>query len=411
MATDLQAKFSRSTAGALFKTVFKTYMDDVVNTQYTTWGRINKVTTPFGKQLDFAQMLGFQGGVGSSSSGELPEANVGNYQTPRLTSTRVYARALLDRDSIYSSMDDKAAFAKSNRENLERAAKANAWNMSRMLFNNLDNGELGAVDSGGVTDNGGGNYTLNISDATWKEANWEENMFVNIETGNTDLFEITTVDPDAKDITVQRQAGGTQVPAAADEIFLQGSEGNDFTSLHQVLSATSGSQYNVSVGRRWERSYYKNLGRAIVTDDINRAILQIEKKVGEPPTDIVTSYDVFETILNLAEDQKRYTITSAAPRDPRLAASFSFKGVEFMSSRGPVIIYPDVFCADDEMYFLNMNKITLYRKPKSGWVDDDGTIYLRVADEDTMEARHATYGNILTVPPWHGYIDGITVNS
>lgn len=406
--TDLQAKFSRSTAGALFKTIFKQYMEDVVNTRYTAWGRINKVTTPFGKQLDFAQLLGFQGGVGSSSSGALPEANVGNYQTPRLTSTRVYARALLDRDSIYSSMDDKAAFAKSNRENLERGAKSNAWNMSRMLFGNGD-GSLGTIDAGGVTDNGGGNYTINISDATWKEANWEENMFVNVETGNTDLFEITTVDPDNKDITIQRQAGGTQVPAAADEVFLQGSEDNDFHGLKEILDATSGTKYNISVGRRWQASYQKNLGKAIVTDDINRAILQIEKKVGEPPTDIVTSYDVFETILNLAEDQKRYTITSAAPRDKRLAATFSFKAVEFMSSRGPVLIYPDVFCDDQRMYLLNMNKITLYRKPQSGWVDDDGTIYLRVADEDTMEARHATYGNLMIVPPWHGVITNITI--
>lgn len=289
MSTDLQVKFSRSSAGALFKTIFKTYMDDVMNTRYTTWGRINKVTTPFGKQLDFAQMLGIQGGIGSSANGELPQANVGNYQTPRLTSKRVYARAYLDRDSIYSSMDDKAAFAKANQENLERGAKSNAWNMSRMLFNNLDNGELGAIASGGVTDNGGGNYTLTISDATWKEANFEENLFVNIESGNTDLFGIEEVDPDNKQITVQRQAGGTQVPANGDEIFLQGSEGNDFESLHSVLSATAGTKYNVTVGRRWQRSYYKNLGRAITSDDINRAILQIEKKVGEPPTNIVTS--------------------------------------------------------------------------------------------------------------------------
>jgi hypothetical protein len=410
MATDLQTKFSRSSAGALFKNTFEQYMEDVVNTRYPLLGRIKRITRGYGKHLEWAQMVGFQGGVGSSASGALPEANVGTVFNPRLESKRIYARALLDREAIYSSMDDAVAFVKSQKENMERAAQANAWNRARMLFGSGD-AALGTIDSGGVTDNGGGNYDLVISTATWKEANFEENMFVNIETGNTDLFEVTTVDPDNRTVTVQRQSGGTQVPVATDEIFLQGSEDNDFHGLKEILDATSGTLYNQTVSRRWQAAYQKNLGRAITTDDINRAVLRIEKKVGAPPTDIVTSYEVFETILNLAEDQKRYTVTSASPRDKRLAASFSFKGVEFMTSRGPVMIYPDVFCDEDRMYLLNSDKIVDVLKPNSGWVDDDGTVYLRIADEDTLEARHATYGNTMIIPSWHGVITGISTPS
>lgn len=411
MPTDLHLKFSRSSAGGLYKNTFATYMEDVVSKEYAVWSRVKKETKGFGKYIEWNQMKGRQGGVGSSASGALPQVRPGTYVTPRLESKRVYARGLIDRESIYSSMDDKVAFARANKEHLERGAEAHAWNMARMLFND-GTGALGTINGGGVTDNGGGNYSLVISVATWKEANWEENMFVNIESGNTDLFNITDVDPDTRTITVQRAAGATQVPVATDVIYLQGSENNDMMGLKGVLDATSGSLYNVTVGRRWQASYQQaSLGRALVTDDLNRGVLRIEKKMGKPPTDIVTSYEVFEQILNLAEDQKRYTLTNdLKPRDKRLA-QLSFSGVTYMSSRGPVDIYPDQFCESDRLYFLNMDKIILYQKPNSGWIDDDGSVFMRIADEDTMESRYALYGNIMIIPPWHGYIAGITVSS
>jgi len=303
----------------------------------------------------------------------------------------------------------EGAFVQAMAETIRKTVEADKWNHSRIFFGNGD-GSLGTIDVGGVVDNGGGNYDITISAATWKEANWEENMFVNFDVG-TELFEITEVDPDTLTVTVQRQAGGVEVPAAGQIVYMQGSKGNDPMGLKYVCDLTVGALYNVAVGRKW-KSYQRAAGGiAISTPVLNKAMLTVEKKTGQAPDLFVTSYVQYEKILNLLEDQKRYSITTIEPKAQNLKGKISFKGVEFMGPNGPVKITYDRFCEDDRLYVLNTNHIKYYRRPKSGWVKDDigGNGYLRVVDDDQFEARMATYGQIFIVPTFQGVVTGLSV--
>lgn len=409
MGTNLQKEFSIPNQDELFKVVYWKYYENCFNSTTPFWSQVEKTSNFKGKRLEFPAPLGYKGGVGS---GSLPETHPASYGDVSITSKKVYATDRVDREAIYAS-GGEGSFVPALNECIKKTVEADMWNHSRIAFGNGD-GKLGVINTSGVTDNGGGNYTLVVSwsggTATdWKEANFEENMFVNIGSGNEDLFLIESVNPTTRAITVQRQSGGSQIPAQAYAIYLQGSENNDPQGLRSVCDATSGTLYGVPVARRW-MAYQKAVTSGITTDLMNHMAIQVEKKCGKCPNMIVTSYTQYEKVLNLLEDQKRYNLGKMEPLAKNLKGIISFSGVQFLSSQGPIMIFPDKFCETDRMYFLNTSHIKYFRRPNSGWVKDDigGNGYLRVADEDMFEARFATYGEIFIAPPFQGVLTGLT---
>lgn len=410
MGTNLNAEFNYATSGSgdsLFKTKFWRYYENTFNTYNAIWSQITKTSNFTGKKLEFPVPTTYKGGVGS---GTIPETMPATYGDCIVTSKKVYAADRVDRETIMAA-DSEGAFVKAMAECIKKTTEADLWNQNRILFGNGD-GSLGtAKAASAVTDNGTGSYTVLIGESasTWKEANFEENMFVNFGTG-TDLFKITTIVSSTRAVTFQRQAGGTDVPVDGVVVYMQGSKDNDPMGLKNVLDATTSTLYNITVGRKWQ-AYQSAVGAGITTDIMNKAMINIEKKVGVAPDMIVTSYEQYEKLLNLLEDQKRYTMTTVAPKAKGMQGVIGFDGVQFMSSRGAVKIVPDKFCELDRMYFLNTDHIVYFRRPNSGWVKEDigGNGYLRVVDEDQFEARLATYGNIFIAPPFHGVLTTLTV--
>lgn len=410
MSTNLEKAFNMTDLDALFKVKFWKYYENTFNTSTPLWNEIKKTSDFTGKKLEFPVPTSYKGGVGS---GTLPETNNADYGDVQITAKRVYATDKVDREAIMAAGSDVGAFVRAIAECIKKTVEADVWNHNRILFGNGD-GSLGTTkSSGAVTDNGSGNYTVIIGDATadFKEANFEENMFVNFGTG-TDLFEITSVTPSTRTIVVQRQSGGTNAPTTSTVVYMQGSKDNDPMGLKNVLDATSSTLYNVTVGRKWQAHQEDLSSVGITTDLMNKVMTRVEKKVGVAPDMIVTSYIQYEKLLNLLEDQKRYQMYSTKPKGyEKMEGVMSFNGIQFMSSRGAISIFPDKFCEDDRMYFLNTDHITYFRRPNSGWVKEDigGNGYLRVAEEDKFEARLATYGQIFIAPVFHGRIKGLTV--
>lgn len=407
MGTNLQSELNYSSQDALWKIKFLRYYENTFNTSTPLWSQISKNNIFTAKKLEFPVPTSYKGGVGS---GSLPETYPATYGDVQILSKKVYATDRVDRESVMAA-ESEGAFVQAVAECIKKTVEADIWNQNRILFGNSD-GSIGTLkSSGAVTDNGGGLYDVIVGegDSTFKEANFEEAMMVNFGTG-TDLFRITTVTPSTRTIRVQRQAGGTNVPANSDVVYLQGSKDNDPEGLKGVLDATSSSKYNVTISRKWQ-AYQKTVSTGISTDLMNNCMIGVEKKVGVAPDIIVTSYTQYEKLLNLLEDQKRYQLTTMAPKAKNVQGVVSFDGIQFMSSRGAVKIFPDKFCENDRMYFLNSDHITYHRRPNSGWQKEDigGNGYLRVAEEDMLEARFATYGNIFIAPSFHAVLSGLTV--
>jgi len=407
--------FSLEEANKLFKIKYEKLSENVYNSANVLLGRVKKSYDFVGEKIQITIPSSFSGGVGS---GSLPKANTALYQRAELTAKKMYAVVEIDRETIKASLKDEGSFVRATKEVVKKAVESFMRNLSRALFND-GTGKLGAGDGTAVTGTGSEADPFIVTIADMKEANLEERDLVDVENSGVSqgLMEIVNVDPVAGTVSLKLAEGNTTGSPAADcDIFMQGSKNNDPEGLKGIIQteadlvAAGKSPYTISPNRRWSAGHVeKAAGSAISTDMLNKVMLQIKKKSGKSPNLIVCSFKQYEKILNLLEDQKRYTVATRAGLKSKSGADISFSGVEFMSIDGPIGIFPERFVEDDRIYLLNDSHIHIKHRPDFGWFDDDGTVFLRKASADAYEARYGGYLQIYINPCFHGVIQGLSV--
>ena len=391
--------FSLSEASALFKIKYEKLSENVYNSANVLLGRVKKSYNFTGKELAISIPQSFAGGVGS---GSLPKANTAIYGDARIQAKKMYAVVELDRESIKAALSDEGAFVRATKEVVQKGVESFMRNLSRALFND-GTGAIGTCS--GAPSVVAGNTVVTLSD--FKEANLEERDLVDVGTSNSKAIEIVEVDPDNSQITLKGDVSANATNGV--KLYMQGSKDSDPEGLKGVLDATTGSSFGISHGRRWKAVQKAASSAAISTDMLNEVMLKVKKQCGKSPNLIVCSFTQYEKILNLLEDQKRYTVNTRAGLKSASGADISFSGVEFMSVDGPVGIFPERFIEDDRIYLLNDNHIHIHHRPDFGWFDDDGTVFLRKADSDAYEARYGGYLQIYINPCFHGVISGLSV--
>lgn len=395
------AAFSLTTATNLFKINYYKRSDNMYNSENVVAARTINKNDFTGKSRFVATPMSFSGGVGS---GTLPTANVGTYGDALILAKKVYATCEIDRESIKASMDNEGAFVKATQETIKKTVESYMRNKSRILFGDAT-GTVGTI-SANATGTAAAPVVI-ISAATWKEANFEEKDYLNVDSG-TDLFEVTAVDPATRSVTLARLSGAVDLTAtgSGSVLYMQGSKDNDPEGFKSVIRATSGSIYNIAVQRRWQSTQVDALGAGVTSDRMNRVMLDIERKSGKVPNLIVMSYVQFRKFIGQLEEQKRYNID---PRSKDLVGKISFSGLEFMSTKGAVPVVVDRFCEDDSIYFLNDNYIECHHRPDFGWFDDDGTVFLRKSSSDAYEARYGGYYQNYIIPTYQGVLYNLAV--
>lgn len=394
-------QFNLTTATNLFKIKYGKLSENTYNSANVLLARVKKDFAFTGKRMDVAVPVSFAGGVGS---GSLPTPNVAAVEDAVIQSKKMYSVIQIDREAIKASSSNEGAFVELTKYSVQKGVESWMRNMSRSLFND-GTGSLGQFSGSAA-----GTATapiLTITAASWKEANFEEKDYVNVNSLSS-IWEVSAVNPVTREVTLARISGSddlTSIGAGTHTVYMQNSKNNDPSGLKGVLDATSGSQYGITVQRRWQAGAQVAAGGAgLTTDLMNQTMLEIQRKSGKVPNLIITSFTQYRKLLNVLEDQKQYIVE---PRSPELVGKVSFRGVEFMSSAGPVGVFPERFCEDDRMYMLNDNFITIHHRPDFGWFDDDGSVFLRTASSDAYEARYGGYLETYVVPPFHGVISGL----
>ncbi len=392
--------FNLTTASNLFKNKYGKLSDNVYNSHNVLLGRCKKSYDFTGKRLERPVPTSFAGGVGS---GSLPTANSAAYEDAILTSKKMYSVIEVDRETIKASENDEGAFVRMTKHAVQKGVESWMRNMSRALFND-GTGSLGTCIASNATGTASA-PVVTITAATFKEANWEEKDYINFGTDSS-VFEVVSVAPLTRIITLSRISGSLDLTSAGSGLvaYMQNSKDNDPEGLKGVLDATSGSKYSISIARRWQAYQKAAAGTGISTDYMNEVMLGVEKQCGKVPNLILCGYTQYRKLLNIFEDQKQYTLD---PRSSELKGKISFRGIEFMSTAGPVGVFYDRFCEEDRMYFLNDNYIELVHRPDFGWFDDDGTVFLRKEDSDAYSARYGGYLNSYIVPSFQGVLTGL----
>lgn len=387
-------------------------------------GRIKKRFDYTGRQMNIETELSFSGGVGAKL---LPVANTSIVEQAVITAKKIYARCVVDRESLKAASSTEGAFQKFMAYPVKKTVESYARNSSRIMFG--DGSSILARGAGATNVTGAGTtgspYLITFRQSDWNSANLEEQDYVQVVSGLnagnnlggtaeggdaiTNLLLVQEVLP----TTFQAKLVGTSPVLAAlvagpspfpttSGIAMQRSYLAEPQGLRGVCMATSGSLYGITVKRRWKSVQVDALAAGVVVDSLNDVILQVEQAVGEPPKLLMMNYNQMRKILAQLEDQKVYNLPNT-----NLKGALSFKGVEIMTSRGAIGMFVDRFCDLDKIYFLNDEHITRYHRPDFGWFNDDGTVFLRTVDEDSYEARYGGYFENLIDPTFQGVLHNL----
>ena len=410
----------------LFKINYYKKSENMYNSENALQGRIKKRYDFVGKQRFVSTPLSFSGGVGS---GKLPKSNSGKYEGAVITSKRVYATCEVEREAIHASKGDKGAFVQATKETVKKTVESYMRNGSRICFGD-GTGVLGRGDGvANVTGTGTDvdPYIITISDASWKEANMEERDYVQVVSGmaafpdntggaaeggqtETNLLEVALVDEVAKTIALcgtspilAALTGIGPLPATSG-VCMQKSYLVEPTGLKSIFDFAAGTLYNIPFQRRWS-AYKKDAGLQGITPDlINGVMLQIKKRFGKTPTMLMVSYEQYQNILALLEDQKVYNLPNK-----NLKGHMGFDGIEWIGNGQKIGIFIDRFADEDKVYALNDSFIECHHRPGFGWFDDDGTVFLRLQDDDAYGARYGGYYENFITPTAHGFLHNLAV--
>ncbi len=413
----------------LFKINYYKRSANMYNSENVLSGRIKKKYDFTGKQRFVSTPLSFSGGVGA---GKLPKSNSGNYEGAIITSNKVYATCEIEREAIYAAKDDKGAFVRATAETVKKAVESYMRNTSRILFGD-STGVLGRGD-GATNVTGAGSvadpYLVYISAASFKEANWEERDYVQHVAGmaaypantggaaeggqtETNLLEIVALDVANLEISLVGTSAalaaltGVGPVLATSGFCMQKSylvEPQGLKGIYDAAVAGSGSLYNITVQRRWTSFIHDALAAGVTPDLLNFMMLQTKKKSGADPNLIMCGYEQYQNIQAFLEDQKIYNLPNK-----NLKGAPGFQGVEYVGNGKRIGIFIDRFCDEDKIYFLNDERIECHHRPGFGWFEDDGTVFLRLQDDDAYGARYGGYYENFIIPTGQGFLYNLAI--
>jgi hypothetical protein len=390
------------------------------------FGRMKKKEDFVGSQIERPIIQSIGGGVGA---GSLPTANESKVSKAVITSKKLYAVCSIDRETKAAAKKDEGAFVRMTAFPVQQATKAFNRNVERMITRKSADGTAGngALIKGNASNNnvsGAGSsgcpyvvpfdFVSAYFPAEFQSIEIGDLLNVNSEATDLEVVDMSeTVASGYSTGTISLVGTSTRLAAlagagpfaATDYLYIQGSRGNEVTSIGDAISATSGTLYSVSVGRRWQAYQKSAASAAISTDLLNDVVVNMKRQSGESPNMILMGHHQYIKFLNLLEDQKTYNL----PAKGAFKGQVSFSGVEFLSADGAIPVMMSRFIDSDKVYFLNDKHIELCLRPGGfEWFNDDGTVFLREST-DSYEARYGGYGQLFVNPHFQGYLHSLAV--
>lgn len=349
-------------------------------------------------------------GISHASIGDAGDTEV---REASITMKHMFQRMTFDRFSMKVSRDPKAAAIDLLKDGMERAAK----NRLRVLENIIVSGDssagdIGTIDTGGVTDNGGGSYTLTISAATWASGQFKLRDQLNVDT-SSDVFRITAIDLDNRQITVLRDAGGSKVPTAAELLYRQKGKGNEATGLKEIIEGT-GSLFGLARAHEWESTKIAMSSAAATEETFIELMMKIFQRSGEYPDLLILSPTQHIRLMRLIKDNQVRNAEAFAERklangDRRVFKIPSLTHLNLAGREIKVIAHPSLPAGS--AYMVNTKHLELVSVGPGEFMpaDNGGVIeYMgRSAQKDQFEALWVyDYAIRCDNPKYHGGFTG-----
>jgi hypothetical protein len=412
MSTPDILSIANSAVSDLFKTKYLRYMDSHHNKEHPWVAKVEKDTSASGNtqtvQLKF-------GAIGGYSAGGYKDPGKINYSTATYTLKDLYFRGRIDSKSIELSSDVSGAARKLTEEAILEANRELSRNMERQMVYGDGTGAIGQIaSSSGVTDNGGGDYTLTLTTAFVRD-NFHDGLLINIgSAADPSLFEIKLggVNKSSRTVRVLRRSG-SDVPANSDYIYMQGSKDNELQGLRGVLKATSGTKYGRSIGPGWQSEQLDAGSDPINPEMLLDVLYNIVHETGKTPSDMLVPMTQWKKLIHLGEAslmKMQYAEAKAGQMSMGNVPHLYLDGVEVPMIRLLTMPASEIFMVNNTSALVNLNSAGEGKFVMSG--QSDGYLWYRGQQgTDEYEFFYRKYCEQFIHPTYHGVIHTLSTTT
>lgn len=352
-----------------------------------------------GRHAVLAINTGRNQGVGARKEREnLPTAGQQGWSEARVPLKYQYGRIELSGPVMRSTRSDRGSFVRAIDSEVKGVVRDLRNDINRQLYG-LSNGTIVTVAAGS------GINTLTVENPTpTKMRQLQVGMTVDIGTPAN-----PTVRASARVITAVNAAAGTFTisgaaisPSAGDMVSRTGSggTGNDQRELTglQTQVAASGTLWGIDSANvpDWSSYVDHNNGtpRPVAEAMFTQAQMEVNIRSGEEATLWVTSDGVLRNTAALITSLKRF------PNSVALKGGFS--GIDMtvptQGNGGPnqVVMAYDKDCPSPDAFLLTPSRLQWYRMSDWEFMEEDGSMWSRVPNQDAYEATLFAYVELAT---------------
>ena len=391
----------------LFKTKYRDFLDNRFNESTPLLNMIKRDTTMSGNSQRHLVKRADSGGF---RAGGVPQASDSDYEQTNYTGLLAMAKGRIDLTTIDLSRDGgkgaTGAFAKASAEVVLNLRAMFHRNMARMLMGDAT-AALGTIAGAGVTDNGGGSYTLEITDATFIRNHFRRSELLNVGTDTTSKFRVTSVSMLRDNKVTVLRLDGAVVPVAADILYRQDSKDLEWTGLANVLPATSGSLYGCTVGDGFQSIQHDADGAPLDAKTLIEVYYRIVEESDSAPKVLVMDYTQYIKLVKLGEDLK-FILSDHSMTGPNNKLG-NMPHVMIEGKNLPILV--DTLCPPGVVMMLNTDRIVWESAGKGEFVKGDNGFlhYKGITGEDIYEMFYRTFGQFFIDPKSQGYIYDLSV--
>lgn len=393
-----------SDLNAVYKRQYLTLMQNMFSTYGNVWGMIRKTYGKGGDEVYAAIQNTFGGGVGSSSDGTLPNANLEAYLEPNFTWNRVYGNVQLDGLAIEAARKSEHAFVNfADKATLNKMVSFQRYMSGNTLFNDGTGTLMQFSGNASGTASAPVLTVLETGDYGYRKGFLEKGDDVNINTLSS-VFRITAVDHSAKTVTLSRLSGSddlTSIGAGTHTVYMQNSKDNDPYGFLGIYKNTT--HYGVAEEYRYAPHIVDAASAELEDEMLVEMIHGFSEDTDVEPDVIVLPPLHYRRWLSLQEDKKRITASAGKSNigSAKTIAKVSYSGISFAGSQKDIMVVQSKFLPQHlAMGFVKKSVEVLGVGQKPGFKAFDGQKYLRLVDKDAYGAFIRFYGETF-INPFH----------
>jgi len=384
------ASATMTTLDAILKEVYGPRIETQLVDENVARKRIERtsdgvVETVGGKYVDFPIHVTRNTGIGWRREEEiLPAAGRQGYAEVHVPLQYGYGRAKITGQVMELAETNVQAFASGLDQEMTRLKDDIAKDENRITYGD-GNGLLASVTADGVN-------TVTVDNIQYLEIG----MLIDIRTRSNGAAVISsrTIDAINETTKVVTYSGADAAATATEGIYREGNYAGgtrrEPAGFDLIVSETLPLHgLDPALQPKWKATVRANGGtpRAL-SEGLMIELCDAVRTKGGKTSAIFTNLGVRRAYFNLLTQQRRYTDTKEY--------AGGFQGLPFnYGTEVPVV--EDVDCKPNRMYFIDEDKIKIFRSKEWHWADKDGSIFKWVHDYDIWEALIKSYYEFGTV--------------